>query len=118
MSISEAFEARHYEPGYVYIAGSLSGHVIKIGTCLKAAHKQGQYLRTKRYGGIDDSVRRTILMQRLRNHGLCIRAQGFMPKIPILSRLVTRDVSSAGELPMVNCSKHLQHADDVGRETG
>lgn len=55
MSISDAFEARHYEPGYVYIAGSLSGRVLKIGSCLRAS-KQGQYLRTKRYGGIDDWI--------------------------------------------------------------
>ena len=55
MSFSDVFRERYYEPGYVYIAGSLNGRVLKIGTCLKV-HRQSQYLRNKRYGGIDDWV--------------------------------------------------------------
>ena len=55
VSFSDVFRERYYEPGYVYIAGSLNGRVLKIGTCLKV-HRQSQYLRNKRYGGIDDWV--------------------------------------------------------------
>ena len=55
MSLSDVFRGRYYEPGYVYIAGSLSGRVLKIGTCLKV-NKESQYLRNKRYGGINDWV--------------------------------------------------------------
>ncbi len=32
MSLNDVYRVRHYEAGYVYIAGSLSGRVIKIGT--------------------------------------------------------------------------------------
>src|ERR1700722_4538940 len=53
MSFSHVFRERYYEPGYVYIAGSLSGRVLKIGTCLNV-HGESRYLRNKRYGGIDD----------------------------------------------------------------
>ncbi len=55
MSISDAFRDRYYEPGYVYIAGSLSNRVLKIGTT-KRIWRQQQYLRTKRYGTIRDWV--------------------------------------------------------------
>jgi hypothetical protein len=32
MSLNDVYRDRYYEPGNVYIAGSLSGRVIKIGT--------------------------------------------------------------------------------------
>jgi hypothetical protein len=48
-----AYQNRHTAPGYVYIAGSLAGCVIKIGTAgnLDQRHKQ---LRAERYGGLGD----------------------------------------------------------------
>jgi hypothetical protein len=55
MSISDAFRDRHYEPGYVYIAGSLSGRMLKIGTT-KNIQRQQQALRTKQYGSVGDWV--------------------------------------------------------------
>jgi hypothetical protein len=55
MSISDAFRNRHYEPGYVYIAGSLSNRVLKIGTT-KKIWTQERILQAKRYGSIRDWV--------------------------------------------------------------
>src|SRR5260370_26336544 len=53
MSLSDVFRDRYYEPGYVYIAGSLSNRVIKIGTTKKIRPQQ-KYLRNRKYGGIGD----------------------------------------------------------------
>lgn len=55
MSWQVIFEERHHEPGYVYIAGSLSERILKIGTAL-STHRQQNYLRNKKYGDIDDWV--------------------------------------------------------------
>jgi hypothetical protein len=56
MSLDDVFRNRHYEPGYVYIAGSLSGRVIKIGTTINIGGRQQNKLRNLRYGGMDDWV--------------------------------------------------------------
>lgn len=45
----------YYEPGCVYIAGSLSAHVMKIGTTVNIG-SQEKRLRRDRYGSIDDWV--------------------------------------------------------------
>lgn len=55
MSLSDVFRDRYYEPGYVYIAGSLSDRVIKIGVT-KNIQSQQNYLRSRSYGGIGDWV--------------------------------------------------------------
>ena len=55
MSLSDAYRERHYSPGYVYIAGSLSAEVMKIGTTLNI-HRQQKRRRNLEYGRISDWV--------------------------------------------------------------
>jgi hypothetical protein len=55
MSWSETFRDRYYEPGYVYIAGSLTNRVLKIGTTINI-RSQEKRLRRTQYGSIDDWV--------------------------------------------------------------
>jgi hypothetical protein len=55
MSLSDVFRDRHYAPGYVYIAGSLSAEAMKIGVTGNINQQQKQ-LRAKRYGGLNDWV--------------------------------------------------------------
>jgi len=50
-----AFEARETSPGYVYIAGSLSGHLIKIGTAKNIPQREGQ-LRAEHHAGHADWI--------------------------------------------------------------
>jgi hypothetical protein len=52
---SDTFRDRHYEPGYVYIAGSLSNRILKIGMTVNI-RGQEKRLRRDRYGSIDDWV--------------------------------------------------------------
>lgn len=49
--INIAFQRREDEPGYVYIAGSLSGRVVKIGTTGNLNQRENQ-MRAEGYGGI------------------------------------------------------------------
>jgi DNA-directed RNA polymerase alpha subunit len=53
MSLDDVFRDRHYGCGCVYIAGSLSGRVIKIGTA-KSMGRYPQYLRSRKYGSLGD----------------------------------------------------------------
>jgi len=53
MSLSDAFRDRHYGPGYVYIAGSLSGRVLKIGTTWDVPRQQYR-LNYVGYGSLND----------------------------------------------------------------
>jgi len=57
-SLSEVFRSRHYASGYVYIAGSLSGRVIKIGTAgtIRTVLRQRSKLRSQQYGSLSDWV--------------------------------------------------------------
>ena len=55
MSLSHVFRDRHHNPGYVYIAGSLSERVIKIDVT-KNIWSEQKYLRNKKYGDISDWV--------------------------------------------------------------
>jgi Bacterial RNA polymerase, alpha chain C terminal domain len=55
MSLSEVYRDRYYSSGYVYVAGSLSERVLKIGVTINI-HQQQAYLRNRRYGGIGDWV--------------------------------------------------------------
>ena len=55
MSWQDTHRVRYYEPGYVYIAGSLSVRVLKIGTTVNIS-SQEKRLRRDRYGSIDDWV--------------------------------------------------------------
>jgi hypothetical protein len=48
-----AFQQRHTAPGYVYIAGSLLGSVVKIGTASNLDQRHHQ-LRAEKYGGFSD----------------------------------------------------------------
>ena len=52
LDLALTFRDRHYEPGYVYIAGSLSNRILKIGMI----RGQEKRLRRDRYGSIDDWV--------------------------------------------------------------
>ncbi len=53
MDWSDTFRDRYYDPGYVYIAGSLSHRVLKIGTTVNI-RQQERRLRRTAYGSIDD----------------------------------------------------------------
>jgi hypothetical protein len=53
MSLSDAFRDRHYAAGYIYIAGSLWGRALKIGTTINIRGQQSK-LRYLQYGGLDD----------------------------------------------------------------
>jgi hypothetical protein len=55
MSLSDVYRDRYYNPGYVYIAGSLSERVLKIGVTINI-HRQQAYLRNRKYGGVSDWV--------------------------------------------------------------
>jgi hypothetical protein len=50
-----AFQRREDTPGYVYIAGSLSGRVIKIGTTGDLNQRENQ-MRAEGYGGSKDWI--------------------------------------------------------------
>lgn len=52
---SDTFRDRYYDPGYVYIAGSLSHRVLKIGTTVNI-RQQERRLRRTAYGSIEDWV--------------------------------------------------------------
>jgi hypothetical protein len=55
MDWSDTFRERYYGPGYVYIAGSLSHRVLKIGTTVNIRDQERRLQRSK-YGSIDDWV--------------------------------------------------------------
>jgi hypothetical protein len=50
---SDTFRDRYYDPGYVYIAGSLSHRVLKIGTTVNIGQQERRLRRTA-YGSIED----------------------------------------------------------------
>ena len=49
------YKIRHSKSGYVYVAGSLSGRVIKIGTAKHIGQRE-QQLRPERYAGFADWI--------------------------------------------------------------
>src|SRR3954467_15069268 len=53
--INIAYQRREDTPGYVYIAGSLSGRVIKIGTTGDLNQRENQ-MRGEGYGGSKDWI--------------------------------------------------------------
>lgn len=53
MDWSDTFRERYYSPGYVYIAGSLSHRVLKIGTTVNIRNQERRLQRTE-YGSIGD----------------------------------------------------------------
>ena len=55
MDWSDTFRERYYGPGYVYIAGSLSHRLLKIGTTVNIRNQEKRLQRTK-YGSIGDWV--------------------------------------------------------------
>jgi hypothetical protein len=55
MDWSDTFRDRFYDPGYVYIAGSLSHRVLKIGTTVNI-RQQERRLRRTAYGSIEDWI--------------------------------------------------------------
>jgi hypothetical protein len=55
MDWSDTFRDRYYGSGYVYIAGSLSHRVLKIGTTVNIRQQEKRLRRTS-YGSIDDWV--------------------------------------------------------------
>lgn len=55
MDWSDTFRDRYYGPGYVYIAGSLSHRVLKIGTTVNIRQQERRLQRTA-YGSIEDWV--------------------------------------------------------------
>lgn len=48
-----AFSSRDSDPGIVYVAGSRSGRLIKIGTCVEVEQRE-RNLRNQGYGGFRD----------------------------------------------------------------
>lgn len=61
-----AFQARHSADQYVYIAGSLSTKLIKIGTCKNVPQRERQ-MRAESYGGANDWA--VIFSIKVRNAG-------------------------------------------------
>jgi hypothetical protein len=55
VSLDDVYRERYYAPGYVYIAGSLLGRVIKIGTT-RNVRQQQKKLRRLGYGSLSDWV--------------------------------------------------------------
>jgi hypothetical protein len=55
MSLDAIHCDSYYLPGYVYIAGSLSGRLIKIGTTVNIRRRRKE-LQNPGYGGFDDWV--------------------------------------------------------------
>jgi hypothetical protein len=55
MSLSDVYRDRYYSPGYVYILGSKSARVLKIGTTVNL-RQQVNRNRSQSYGGIGDWV--------------------------------------------------------------
>jgi hypothetical protein len=53
MSLDDVYRDRYYSPGYVYVAGSLSGRVLKIGTT-KDVWGQQYRLQYVQYGSLGD----------------------------------------------------------------
>lgn len=53
VSLSDVYRERHYKPGYVYIAGSLEGRLLKIGVTEHIGRQQTK-LRSQKYGNLDD----------------------------------------------------------------
>lgn len=51
----DVYSNRHSNPGHVYIAGSLEGSLLKIGTTNSIREKE-KYLRRRAYGGLNDWV--------------------------------------------------------------
>src|SRR5207244_4282313 len=50
-----SYQKRHHSPGYVYIAGSRSAKLLKIGTAIDIEQRT-RNLRNQAYGGIRDWV--------------------------------------------------------------
>jgi len=48
-----AYQQRFSTPGYVYIAGSMAGRVVKIGSCINVPQRESQ-IRAEAYGGQSD----------------------------------------------------------------
>jgi len=48
-----SYQRRHHSPGFVYIAGSQSARLLKIGTAIDIAQREAN-LRNQAYGGIRD----------------------------------------------------------------
>jgi hypothetical protein len=55
MSLNDVYRERYYAPGYVYIAGSLSGRLIKIGVTINIRQQQKK-LQNLQYGRLGDWV--------------------------------------------------------------
>jgi hypothetical protein len=55
MSLSDVYRDRHYSSGYVYILGSPSARLLKIGTTINL-RQQTSRNRSQSYGGISDWV--------------------------------------------------------------
>jgi hypothetical protein len=53
VSLDDVYRDRYFSPGYVYIAGSLAGCLLKIGTT-KDVWRQDYRLRYVRYGNLKD----------------------------------------------------------------
>src|SRR5713226_7098663 len=53
MSLNDVFRDRYYASGCIYIAGSLSGRVVKIGTTGNIRRYQ-RYLQNRKYGNLAD----------------------------------------------------------------
>jgi len=53
MSLNDVFRDRFYGAGYIYIAGSMAGRVIKIGVT-GALGGYDRYLQRRKYGGLND----------------------------------------------------------------
>jgi RNA polymerase alpha subunit/T5orf172 domain-containing protein len=54
MTLNEVFRTRYRAAGWIYVAGSLKGHIIKIGVTTQSIRRYQQCLRTRKHGNFDD----------------------------------------------------------------
>jgi len=99
-----AYQRRHAAAGYVYIAGSMRGRLLKIGTAVDVAQRE-RNLQGQTYGGFDDWV---VLFHAKVSAGGRVEGEALRRlSVYRATRQYEKDGRSqeAGELLMVSLSK-------------
>jgi hypothetical protein len=96
-----AFQARHTAEQWVYIAGSMSKELIKIGTCGNCGQREGQ-LCAERYGGADDWL--LIYWVKARNAGAVEHTARSHPYRYAVSRPYWKDNVEQMATELLKCS--------------
>lgn len=96
-----AFQARHSAEQYVYIAGSASAELIKIGTCKNVPQRERQ-IRAESYGGASDW--QVIFSIEVRNAGdIEHRARSKISQYVVVKPYWKDGVSQSG-IELLRCS--------------